>query len=52
MSGAAAGGITAGLWAFCDAQPVDGSKFVLDTIGFDAELEKSKLVITAEGKID
>lgn len=50
--GGAAGGVSAGLHAFFNAQLVSGSAFILDTIGFDAALKKADLVITAEGKLD
>ena len=48
----AAGGLGAGLMAFCNARLEPGIDVVLDATGFDQELEKSDLVITGEGKID
>jgi glycerate kinase len=52
VHGAAAGGITAGLYGVLNAQLVAGSKFILDQIGFDEALTDSSLVITGEGKLD
>jgi glycerate 2-kinase len=48
----AAGGLGAGLLAFCHAELKRGIDVVLDATGFDAELEAADLVITGEGKID
>jgi len=48
----AAGGLGAGLMAFCNARLEPGIDVVLDATGFDAVLETSDLVITGEGKID
>jgi len=50
--GGAAGGVAAGLAAFLNAELVSGIEFFLDTIFFDAELQKADLVITAEGSLD
>ena len=48
----AAGGLGAGLMAFCNATIVSGIDFVLDAMQFDSLLERCECVITTEGKID
>ncbi len=48
----AAGGLGAGLAAFCNAKIVSGIDFILDTIRFDELLQHCDAVITAEGTID
>ena len=48
----AAGGITAGMVAYLNAQIVPGADFVLDTLSFDQHVKWADLVITGEGKID
>jgi glycerate kinase len=48
----AAGGLGAGLMAFCNARVVSGIDFVLDTVRFDSLLQQCDCVITAEGMID
>jgi len=50
--GGAAGGLGAGLVAFCNARLRKGIDVVLDMTGFDARLKTADLVITGEGKID
>ncbi|HBA61583.1 MAG TPA: glycerate kinase [Elusimicrobia bacterium] len=50
--GAAAGGLGAGLAAFCGAALLDGSGFVLDRTGFDENLRKADVLITGEGRFD
>jgi glycerate kinase len=50
--GGAAGGLGAGLAAFCRARLENGIDIVLDTVKFDEKLESVDLVITGEGKID
>lgn len=50
--GGTAGGAAAGLYAFLNAQLVNGIEHFLDLTGFDKALEKSDLVITGEGSID
>ncbi len=53
MSGAgAAGGLGAGMIAFCGAQIRSGASLVLEILGFEDYLEAADLVITGEGKID
>ena len=52
LHGGTAGGAAAGLFAFLDAQLVNGIDYFLSLTGFDAFLEKADLVITAEGSID
>lgn len=51
MTGAG-GGLAGGLWAFCGAELVPGAPFVLDAIGFDANLLKAALCVTGEGSLD
>jgi len=48
----AAGGLGAGLLAFCDAQLKPGAELVLDLLGFKAALADADLVITTEGCLD
>lgn len=48
----AAGGLGAGLLAFCNANMRSGIQSVLDMMGFDAIMEHVDLVITGEGSID
>ena len=50
--GGAAGGVSAGLHAFLNAELVTGIDHFLELTGFDAALQKSSLVITGEGSID
>jgi glycerate kinase len=50
--GGAAGGVAAGLSAYCNARLVNGIHYFLDINAFDAALQKADLVITGEGKID
>jgi glycerate kinase len=51
MTGAA-GGLAGGLWAHLGARLVPGAPYVLDTIGFDALMRSSRLVVTGEGRLD
>jgi glycerate kinase len=51
MSGAA-GGLSGTLWAELGAELVPGIDHVLDTVGFDDLLARSRLVITGEGRLD
>ncbi len=48
----AAGGLGAGLLAFCGATLRPGIDLVLDRTGFDVALAKTDLVLTGEGRID
>ncbi len=48
----AAGGISAGMVAFLNAEIVPGADFILDTISFEQYADWADLVITGEGKID
>lgn len=48
----AAGGLGAGLLAFCGAALRPGIDLVLDRTGFDVALAKADLVLTGEGRID
>lgn len=53
MPGAgAAGGLGAGLFAFCKAKPLKGCETILDILEFDRLLENADFVITGEGRID
>ena len=51
MAGAA-GGLAGGLWAFAGAQLRPGATLVLDTVGFDARMRESFVVVTGEGRLD
>jgi glycerate kinase len=51
MTGAA-GGLSGGLWATLGAELVAGAPYVLDTIGFDAQMRGSAFVVTGEGCLD
>jgi glycerate kinase len=48
----AAGGLGAGLLAFCNAEIQSGIDMVLSLVEFEKLLESADLVITGEGKID
>jgi glycerate kinase len=48
----AAGGLGAGLMAFCDAKLLTGCDAILEMSGFDHLLDDADLVITGEGRID
>ncbi len=50
--GGAAGGLGAGLFAFCGAQLRSGIETVLDAVHFDSLLDGADLVISGEGKLD
>ncbi len=50
--GGAAGGLGAGLYAFCGAELRSGIETVLDTVRFDALLDGADLVISGEGRLD
>ncbi|MBI4834765.1 MAG: glycerate kinase [Planctomycetes bacterium] len=50
--GGAAGGLGAGLYAFCNAELKPGAEFILDTIGFHKHLKGTDLVIVGEGRFD
>ena len=50
--GGAAGGLGAGLVAFCSAKLKRGIDVVLDETNFDEHLRSADLVITGEGRID
>jgi glycerate kinase len=51
MTGAA-GGLSGGLWAHCDAALVDGARYVLDAVGFDRRLSAATVAVSGEGKLD
>jgi glycerate kinase len=48
----AAGGLGAGLMAFCGAKPRPGTDVVLDAVDFEGRLKHSQLVIVGEGRFD
>ena len=48
----AAGGLGAGLRAFCGAQPKSGAELVLDAILFRRRIAGADLVVTGEGRTD
>lgn len=48
----AAGGIGAGLLAFCGAELRRGAPLILDAVGFSEHLAGARLVITGEGQLD
>lgn len=48
----AAGGLGAGLFAFCGAELRSGIETVLETVHFDRILDGADLVISGEGKLD
>ena len=48
----AAGGLGAGLLAFCDAELRPGIDLVMEATGFDAALRQCDLVFTGEGRLD
>jgi len=50
--GGAAGGLGAGLVAFCHASLESGIDLVLEGTGFDRQLQGVDLVLTGEGRID
>ncbi|MBQ7541125.1 MAG: glycerate kinase [Clostridia bacterium] len=50
--GGAAGGLGAGLYAFCGGRLQSGIETVLQTVRFDDRLEGADLVISGEGKLD
>lgn len=50
--GGAAGGASAGVFACLNGRLVNGIDFFMELTGFDKALEKSDIVITAEGSLD
>ncbi len=48
----AAGGIGAGLLAFCQARLVPGAELILEAVGIDEHLRGADLVLTGEGQLD
>lgn len=48
----AAGGLGAGLVAFCNAEIRDGIKEILKLISLEDKIKESDLIITGEGKLD
>ncbi len=50
--GGAAGGLGAGLYAFCDAELQSGVDLVFDRIAFDDAISNTDLVLTGEGEVD
>jgi glycerate kinase len=50
--GGAAGGLGAGLVAFCGAKLRPGAELVMETVGLDEKLRGADWVVTGEGRID
>ncbi|MBQ7545538.1 MAG: glycerate kinase [Clostridia bacterium] len=50
--GGAAGGLGAGLYAFCGARLRSGIETVLETVRFDEQVADADLVISGEGRLD
>jgi glycerate kinase len=50
--GGAAGGASAGVYAYLNAKLVNGIDYFLDITGFDNSLQNANFVITGEGSID
>ncbi len=50
--GGASGGVAAGLWAVCGANPVDGIDYFLQQIRFEKVIHRADLIITGEGALD
>jgi glycerate kinase len=50
--GGAAGGASAGIYAYLNAKLVNGIDYFMEITGFNEALEKASLVITGEGSID
>ena len=48
----AAGGISAGLHAFCGAKLRSGSDLIFDCLNMDEAIRSSDILITGEGRID
>jgi glycerate kinase len=48
----AAGGLGAGLRAFCNAEITSGADLVAEISGFDREIQNAEILITGEGKTD
>jgi len=48
----AAGGLGAGLLAFCHAELQSGIDIILDAVQFDSLIQDTDLILTGEGKID
>ena len=48
----AAGGTSAGLYAFTNAKIIDGANFIIDISNIKQYFDKCKLMITGEGKMD
>ena len=51
-SGGAAGGIGAGLFAFCHAKLVSGAELFFQIAKIEEKIKKADFIITGEGKID
>lgn len=47
-----AGGLSGGLWAHREARLVPGAAYVLDAVGFDAQMRASRFVVCGEGGLD
>ncbi len=52
LGAGAAGGMGAGLIAFCNAKLIKGVDLILDYLGFDRWVQQADIVITGEGRLD
>jgi glycerate kinase len=52
LRGGTAGGAAAGLYAFVNAELVNGIEYFLDSVSFDVALATADMVVTGEGSID
>ena len=50
--GGAAGGVSAALYAFFNAELVNGTEYLLAKTGFESDLQEANLLITTEGALD
>jgi len=50
--GGAAGGVSAALYAFLNADLVNGTEYLLAKTGFESDLQEADLLITTEGALD
>jgi glycerate kinase len=48
----AAGGLGAGLRAFCQAEIISGADLITEITGFDEEIQDADIVVTGEGRTD
>ena len=50
--GGAAGGLASGLYAFFDAELIDGAEYIFNITGLEDDIKNADLIITGEGKFD